>query len=610
MSDTPDDLELVPDDLEVVPDDLEPAQPTDQGPPLDWAGARQALDEMAAGVKPSTLGPGAQQALLQIFAAKRGPAKIGALDAMNATGANMALMGLPQAVNPEARAYLDEARRQHPGGSAASEILGGAASGAMLPAGKLAAGIQGGMTGWNMSQADNTGDRIGDALMGAGVGAGVAHFAPHAFRVAGEFGDDIANGARRAGGAGLSKLAELLGYKAPVAAAPVVDGAAQRASGYASVADDVAAANPRQYGPSQARSMSPRGEPAPAAPATATLEEQLADASRANAAGDLDPARPRESAHRFAGRVQRGVRAENAVHGGPDLSGDLTPEDEAALMRLQGRAQESPLGHMVEPAPDAAKSSLDPPTKNARIGDIEGDTQIATLDDVLDLKGRAMRDNIDRVSDIMPYDDGAPIQNWSQAHQAKSPTQQASATFDNANEAMNFSSLDDIVAGGQGSPKPQAAPVSPIDAKKQAIIDAQMANPEALEAFGVDPRKGERGFDPFMAYGAYKGIQGAVKGAKAAAPAIGRAGEALTQAASPDAIARRAISDPNVLFMLAKDRGALGGAARAMLEAFQAGDQKALKARAALLATMPEFRQKFAPGTGEQDRSVSAASGF
>jgi hypothetical protein len=159
-----------------------------------------------------------------------------------------------------------------------------------------------------------------------------------------------------------------------------------------------------------------------------------------------------------------------------------------------------------------------------------------------------------------------------------------------------------------GAPSVQSSPVSPIDAKKQAIIDAQKANPDALAAFGVDPRAGERGFDPFQAYMTYKGIKGGAdlikKGAKAAAPTIYRTGQRIEQAA------QQAASDPGMLMQLMREGGAVGGAARAMMQSIQQGDQSGLKARTALLVAMPEFRARFGQDTEEQDAPASAASGF
>jgi len=294
-----------------------------------------------------------------------------------------------------------------------------------------------------------------------------------------------------------------------------------------------------------------------------------------------------------------------------------TRADDAASLRSQisTRTAQRPAAGNYGQSPRAPipAAVAEAGTKNVRGIAQKPDTAVMGPDEIVQLKGRAMRDNIDAVADIQPYDDGSPIQNWMERSMEKGTSQRAAAKIDNANNSVDIEALDRIMKGGTGTPKTATPPIAPLDAKRKAIVDAQKANPDALAAFGFDPRDGERGFDPFLAYGAYKGIQGAVNTAKKAAPAVGRAGVAMQDSAqqslSPAAMAKRAVSDPQTIMSLIREGGAVGVAARTMMQSLQSGDRVAMKAQAALLEMNPEFRQRFVPNTDDQFPSATGASG-
>lgn len=542
----PDDLELVPDDLEMVPDDLEMA-PADN-------------DDGQVHMRYTPEPPGTAQQLGTAF-------KNFGKDAIAAVPGLPQLSGLAgatsQALNGEGnfgdnyRQARDYAQKYYETGNPwylklAAGIVPAIAGSAALP-GKAAALAQGAGAAMLQSPADYTKMGGGDLAMQAAKDAGTGALVTSAFMRA----PDAAMAVGRSAGKGMSKLAELLGYKAGAApaAANAADDIGARAAQFADVADDVTAANPM---PQRVADMP---------------EEALMSRVRQQGQGNVRP-------------------------------GDWQP------VPTDRRADMEALQRLIAQGDEAAKASRTAQikqindeigTRNVRRGSVESqaprDTDVMSLYDAMHMDDLA---TVDHPNTAWPGDKGPIVSGYADEFGKRRPP----SAIDVASKIADMPPA--------GTPQVAKAPVSTMDAKRQAIIDAQQANPEALAAFGVDPKNGERGFLDLGAgmLAAEAAKYGAKKAGQAAAPYIGQAGAALTKAATPEAAAQRAISDPGVLFNLAKDRGALGGAARAMLQAVQQGDSKQIKARAALLSTMPEWRQRFAPGTDEQVPSMSAASGY
>lgn len=517
----------------------------DVGPKPDYAAAKRGLDKMQSGVGASALEPGELQAIQQMLASKGivPRAKMYMPDAVSELGANAALGGLPAYFNPAAKERLAEARRQYPGLGTASEALGAAVTG-LSPGGLVTGAIQGGVQGYTSSDAPDILGKAKDALYGAGANV-----------VAGHYGGKIANGvlgAAKYGGQGMQKLAKLIGLKEPVPPS-AAESAAQRAAGFADVADDVAAANPMR-----------------------SARERMMTRGDNDYAAEFGPEVNRQG----AGNVR------------PD-DWQSPPNEKFDQMALERLIQQQRRAEMDKINAEIATRTQQRPLPDTKpLARREPNTAVMSTDDVLGLKGRAMRDNIDKVQDIMPYDSGAPIESIGAAPRKPG-------------NAIDVLSSMDEAALGKLAGKPAAAP-TPIDPRRQKIIDAQLANPEALAAFGVDPRQGERGFmDLGLGIAAADAAKWAAKNAaKAAAPGVDRVGKSI------ESMAKRAASDPGMLMQLMREGGALGGAARAMLQALQSGDRTTLKAQAALLEFSPEFRERVSQGTAGQDPAMSAASGF
>jgi hypothetical protein len=481
-----------------------------------------------------------------------------------------------------------EGKRAYPKMSSKYDLLGRVGAGAMAGNTYTGQAISGAAQGYN-----DAGPGVLDKIVGTGAGAlagvvgkGLGDYAPgELYR--------LAQKAKGGAGKGMESLARLLGFNGPKLSSQADDGAALAHEMTDFVPPDSPDVQLGRQMEDELRRManSPR-----------TAEEYTAGRTLPEAFDDI-------------------ARDVNAVGKGNVRPGDWQPvpkekADLEALERLarQGRVDDyyrrkaemdavnSEIADTVANKQHVIKSgnpvAADAPT-NAKPGAVGGEaTAVMSPDDVGQLKQRALMDNIAKAQEIQPYDSGLPIENWSAAPRKPKNAIDVIAQADNLG----------------APPSPPAAPATPIDPRRQKIIDAQMANPEALAAFGVDPRKGERGFDGFGALAGYYGIKKGVDTAKAAAPMVGQLGQSMQQSArqslSPDAMARRAVSDPAIILQLVREGGVLGAAAQSMLAALQSGDQAGLKARAALLGTMPEFRQKFAQGTAGQGPAMSAASGY
>jgi hypothetical protein len=646
-------------------------------------------------------------------------------------------------IGHDKRSIAEQTRKgatDHPGTTAAYGFLGRVGAGAMAGNTYTGQAVSGAAQGYN-----DAGPGVLDKIVGTGAGAlagvvgkGIGDYAPAELH-------RLAQKAKGGAGKGMESLARLLGFNGPKLSSQADDGAALAHQMTDFVPPDSPDVQLGRQMEDELRRMANSPRTAEEYTAGRTLPEAFDDIARdVNAVGkgnvrpgDWQPV-PKEKVDMEA--LERLTRRQNLDdyyrHKAEmdELNAEIAKKAEMAdtVANKQHRISS---GNPV--APDAA-------TKAARPGAADPATQVMSPDDVGQLKQRALMDNIAKVQDIQPYDSGLPIENWSAA-----PRKQKNA-FDVIAQADNL-----------GAPPAQpAAPVSTIDPRRQKIIDAQMAHPEALAAFdvpdavaqearaqsrapnpvrfknkqeawnklrdtagidggdtsaadaayerflrgegpkpppfegghldrinqllnlegdkrvsgareafdrltkgrrsfddintairelkdvpgfeglripddaqeaminkgaaaadasfdfgaNVDPRKGERGFDGLGALAGYYGIKKGVDTAKAAAPMVGQLGQSMQQSArqslSPDAMARRAVSDPAIILQLVREGGVLGAAAQSMLAALQAGDQAGLKARAALLGTMPEFRQKFAQGTAGQGPAMSAASGF
>jgi hypothetical protein len=571
----------------------------------------------------------------------------------------MALAGLPQALNPEAKAYLQEAKRQHPGISTASEIAGGMGAGMFLPGGIAANAAQGGLTGWNMSEAANTGDRAGDAIFSGAVGAAAAKYGPHALRVMSEVGGDVVGGLGKSGGAAMQKLAKLLGFEPPpmdYGGAPPAPKPAPKAppggeylakpeSVAASAQDvmgDVAAANPRPVGP----------QPARQAPQV-----------------DMGPIPPNDPYARYAMEVNE----QGPSNISPEAWQPVPQEkfDQAALERIiaqQEAAKEARRAAQFSEAPTQTqfRRPTEPVTKNARVGATDFPDPVSRVD--LPPTGTDFPDPVSRIEPFpepvtqrklypvpdppqwppVPMDESTPLwdDTFARIAMPMGETPNASPLAGMADPGMESGSLlRDPSQKGKGgldalielaqldakqggkimSAAPDAPAVDPLAAKKQAIIDAQKQNPEALAAFGVDPKNGQRGAIDMKLLAKLAGIAPAIpmamahpvetalgaagayaigKGAKASAPYMYSAGKGLENISSR---MKAAASNPHTLISLVREGGALGGAATAILQALQTGDTKTVRAQSILLEMNPEFRARFAQDTGEQDLSAPSA---
>lgn len=131
----------------------------------------------------------------------------------------------------------------------------------------------------------------------------------------------------------------------------------------------------------------------------------------------------------------------------------------------------------------------------------------------------------------------------------------------------------------------------------------------------VDPKAGQRGFIGGDLLAAMTGLSAGKWATKnIAAPMLNKAGRALENSAkqtlTADAAARYASRDPSILMSIARDQGAMGGTARAILQSLQQGNREDVKAKTLLLEMLPDFRSRFARGTDDQDRAGSAASAY
>jgi hypothetical protein len=719
----PDDLELVPDDLELVDDAHTPEKEyvsreagfaADRQKGTDAQRAMNALNKLKAG---GELAPDERQALKTALAGnfgRRGDTPMGALEAANLKGIQGAMLGHADEVAGGARAgvkklqgdkrpftevyrgerdtvrgAMKQAERDHPVVSALSEAAGGTPTMLALPGGLGGALGTGAIAGAGAAESSMPQDLYPSAALGAGLGA--------AGYAAGTYGPALVKraleGTKGAAGRGMQKLAQLLGEK-PIASPEAPGEPSIAASLEEHLADAAAANRPRPQSPAPVAEAATAAAPAPRESTGSLMMRELQDMQRREMTPD-----------KFDGYASE-VNAQ-ALKNDPELAKMRAPKmGDDALAKLQAMFEEKGL----QPKPYKPGDNGTAVTKVLPQEAPPQDTSVMSLYDAL---------HMDDVPG-MPHDDGLPVQNWMEGHQAKGPSQRAAATFDNANKAMDEQALDRIVKGGE-------AP-APVSDARQRIIDAQMQNPEALAAFGGqqagpgkfgtkeklwqqlkdaagvddydasaadaayakwkagmgpkpapfegghfdeinrmldlkgdkrvsggrealdlltrgekgwdevntaikalntvpgleklrvpdhvqdallprDPRAGERGF---IGLGdAYAGVKALGKAADVAAPLMNKAGAAMEnsaqQAMTPDAQARSYISNPSVLFHLARQKGEVGGAAKAMLQALQAGDQQALKARAALLATLPEFRQMFAQGRASEGPPASIA---
>ncbi len=649
--------------------EFDPSQPfeadsdpmADQGPPISKEEmqrasfpvaerARSALRKMQAG-KP--LLPDEADAVKQML---RGPGRsrdtYSALETAQLHGGNAAMLdwgdeafgaaraglrklkGDPGQFNDlrkqETRAIRDAlaaSEAQHPGVAMASRLAGSVVPAAVAPGGAIGAAATGTIAGVGGTEADNPVDWILPGAAGGALGAaayGAAKYLPPVIKKGAEHLKGAGGKAAEITAKALRKVA---GLPEPAAAPAPHPYAAEVKPGSSYVTpEDVT------------QPFIPKPEPPPPPEAvTQTMQglpsEAVTKTMRGADIRSWHPATGDDIMKALADMPEAEIGGTVAKRA-PMAAQPQAPADDTAMM-MQAALRKLPENYRAnanipQPPPTAdefnaiaskvneqgAKKFNDP----AAWFPAEGrDTAITPLDDVLSMKQRALRDNIDKVGDLMQPE--AQVMTWQEANAMKSPAQKAAAKFDNASGSLDMQALDSIVKGG-ASPQPKpAGTVSPIDAARQKIIDAQKANPDALKAFGVDPatvdpRSGERGFDMIASGLGYLGAKAAARAGKIAAkPAAGALDyigksmqESARQSLTPDAMARSTLANPSVLFHLAKQQGQLGQGAKAVLEAMQANDQVGLKARVFALSMMPEFRALFAQDTGDQGQPARAAS--
>jgi len=603
----PDDLELVPDDLELVDDASTPEreyQAREAGFAADrqkGTAAQRAMNALAKMKAGGQLAPDEAEAIRTAMRGdfgKRGDTPMSALEAANLKGISGLTLGHADEMAGGVRAgvkklagdkrklgdvYTDErdtvrsamaqASRDQPGVSMASEAMGGLPAAIALPGGLAGSIGTGVITGAGAAETSQPLDLIGSSALGGlagGIGYGAAKVIPPALKAALE-------GGKRITGQGMQKLAQLLGEKPIERAAQAVTPDAPP-SFLASLEDqlsDAASANvPRAT--TQVTQTAQAAAPVAADKTGNLMIRELENMEGRNVTPD-----------KFAQYAQE-VNAQ-AIKNDPALANMRAPNiDEEALLKLQAMFDEKglqppkmqprgPKGTAVaDPAMEVATAAKGKPIDAPEWPLAGTDDQLPWKDD-LDMVAMPMNETpTPDVAPKAPFSPGQDsVKTWMEGNAAKSEYGRNAATFDNANKSIDWKRADEIMRGGRG----------------------------------MDPRSGERGF---IGLGdAYAGVKAMGAAGKAAAPYMNRAGAALedsaSKAMSPEAQARSYIANPSVLFHLARQQGAVGGAAKSMLEALQAGDQTGLKARAALLAAMPEFRLMFVQGKASEGPPASIA---
>lgn len=482
------------------------------------------------------------------------------------------------------KARGDDFADEHPWLSAGSSILGSIPAAMAGPgyAGAIGAGALAGLG--NSEAQDAKGMAVDTAIGGAlgGAGQAVANGALAGGKWALGKGMEQLGKLGQTPEAALMKLRELFGHEAANVATAPVDAQAVRANQFADVMGDVAAANPRPVA-----KLTPADQLANRADIDAELPNINAVARQNNPAAAqmqsrVAPTDMQQLAHKRA--IDQMLSS-----GGLELGADGIPRLPAPP-RAQSAAMQPPQTNDVQAMLASINADAKASAERRLVGDTgvtknvpraAPDTAVMGNTEVGALKQRALVDNIAKVDDLMPYDSGAPIENWNASGKPRK----------NAIDVMSESA--DL-----GAPKAPAAEVQAIEqstgpkSKRQAIIDAQLSNPDALAAFGVDPRKGERGF---IGLGdAYAGVQALSKGVPAGAKLLAKGGAALEsygkQMSSPEQLTKSWLSNPSLLAPLAQRQDQMGAGARFVLEGLQAGGQDGLKSRLFVLQSQPWFR--------------------
>lgn len=368
----------------------------------------------------------------------------------------------------------------------------------------------------------------------------------------------------------------------------------------------------------------------------------LSDARFNQAAAEVNPI-GQANADRVA-PMQSGVNASKAARmraleeiakrgAGPDAarmaeqSGAAVVSPEARANQIKQINEEIAAQRMADPANATRRlqigatpsSSADAVTKpGARVQSLTPDTAVTPMPERVGMQERMLQQHPD-VADELPWNMNvggpAPSQGPTPIapHQAdmqvdlplgmlRQPKQKPMGAIDALSEFARMQGSKGEVKAAESAITPQLSqPGSPTADKLQKIIEAQRQNPDALAAFGVDPRKGERGFlDLGTAYAGYKGIK---EGIPAAAKAMYPVGQKMAnygaEMRTPESVTKSWLSNPSLLAPLAQRQDQLGVGARYVLQGLQESGQTGLKSRLYILQSQPFFRAMMAEQSEE-----------